>query len=209
MDWSTIVATVVGALAALVGGALTPVITSRRAHRDWRRNKLADASERLSAAILSVMFKFHQPGYKPPKEIEDQDFKQLTSAVGTIAMYGSEDLAAAAFEVMDAYEALRTHNSGQSIGELIETIAKRGGKVTALMRRDLNLVRLPAGPVEKPPQPSLSQQALDNQTAKEDRSRRRFKRFRWATRIVFGLYSLFYFSWLARRRRRLRRSGRH
>lgn len=208
MNWSLLIAAVVGAVAAIIGGTLAAIVTARREHRRWQRDKLAEGTEKLSAVLLDVLLKFRTSGYQPPKqEIENLDLQRITSAVGTIAIYGSQQLGSAAFDLLDAYEALTLTPPGnhEKRDQLMDEFNKRGRIVSMLTRRDLSL-RHPISSSLRPgvtaPEPSLSREALDQQMAQGKRVRRRVRRMRLVSRTVFAVYTLILLVIRARRRRR-------
>jgi len=205
VDWSVLIAAVVGALAAILGGALTPLVTARRAHRDWRRDKLAEASEQLSAAVLEVMFKLNDDRYMPPsRDMEDLDFKRLTQAVGMVGLYGSQELGSAAFDVMDAYEGLRL-SVGEGLkrqDELVREMANRGRAVTVFTRRDLKLKHRISGRTRSHgPVEVLAQPALDRRVAEATEVRSRVSMIRNATRVLFGITTVLFLIKILQQRR--------
>lgn len=216
-EWSQLVGVLIGGLLAIVGGALAPLIAARREHRHWRREKLAHSSEQLSAASLDAMIKFHDDRYMPPKrDIEDHDLQRMTASAGTMALSGSPQLAEAAFEVLDAYEALRMSagEGAERRAELVNEMMQRGQKITIFTRRDLHLKHSIAVEAQfmaqkklAAPTPALAEQAMERRIAKDDAALRRARRIRRWARVVVGIQALILLTVQARQRRRARRRG--
>jgi hypothetical protein len=162
--WVPLVSTIVGAVLALLGGVLSPLVGARRAHEQWLRDKRAELCERYFSILKEAEFTVKrleslQERYarfpEPSRQVEDlldehtsaadEVAVRLRDAASALAIYASPELSKqAATTSAHLFEAANVASATEE-GKRIETAQRifrtSIGQVEALIRKELGADR--------------------------------------------------------------------
>jgi hypothetical protein len=146
MDWSTLLSTLIGAAVALTGVWLSPIVTARIGHKQWKRDKLSECGETLVDAMVragSTMPRYYQDldenALSELKEIKTQ----LSTAVNGTMVFGSLELSQEAMQTHTAFShatnCLFTGTEADQYDEHAEEFRKRIYRTIQLTRMELGV----------------------------------------------------------------------
>jgi hypothetical protein len=138
----------IAALGALCGAALGPLLTARQAHRQWLRDRRAEAyaaylttlNAHLQTAEQWVAYK-SDPGQWEEWELTDR-FQQFDHASIVVELFGSHEAQALdrllAFALHDHFTAGTQYNDANRL-DTLKTVRGEAARIRAQFRSDLGV----------------------------------------------------------------------